>query len=343
VSFYQNAQVNVISDRNVGASSVTRQEEVQYPPDPSEGDSYTSEEITDVEDVEDPSGEIINAISSEIPATELPPLSRTGRHLAPPTSHNRSRLFATLTMKRPHGQTSKYRCFAWRFEGEIPEQVVHPITIGKLDEMRCEYCGAVYFWLESAKSDEGYRTCCMRGQIKRPPFEEPGNPVLNLFTGNSVRSKHFQTNIRTYNTLMSFGNTIAKWKNPGGPGRRSPWALTVNGQISRIMNWGMPDSEGHVDRGDQLYFLDNLEEAVEARIRRAERSFQEKPLPEVLTILEEYLRGKNPYAASFRILNEVLRSRRTSDNAQTTNIILAINPVPADMGWRKRRVPHSER
>jgi len=142
---------------------------------------------------------------------------------------------------------------------------------------------------------------------------------------------------------MSFGNTIAKWKNSGGPGRRSPWALTVNGQITRIINWGMPESEGHVDHGDQLYFLDNLEGAVEARIRRAEQSSQEKPLPEILTILEEYLRAKNPYAASFRMLNEVLRSRRTSDIAQTTNIILAINPVPADIGWRKRRVPLSER
>jgi len=138
---------------------------------------------------------------------------------------------------------------------------------------------------------------------------------------------------------MSFGNTIAKWKNPGGPGRRSPWALTVNGQISRIMNLGMREWEGHVDRGDQLYFLDNLEEAVEARIRRVKHSFQEKPLPEVLTILEEYLRGKNHYAASFRMLNEV----RTSDDAQTTNIILAINPIPADIGWRMRRVPLSER
>jgi len=133
----------MISDRNVKGSSVICQEEVLYTPESSEGDSYTSEQYTDVEDMDDPSGEIINGISSQIPATEHPPLSRTGRHLAPPTSHNRSRLFATLTMKRPHGQTSQYRCFAWRFEGEIPEQVVHPITIGKLDEMRCEYCGAV--------------------------------------------------------------------------------------------------------------------------------------------------------------------------------------------------------
>jgi len=50
----------------------------------------------------------------------------------------------------------------------------------------------------------------------------------------------------------------------------------------------MPESEGQVDRGDQLYFLDYLEEAVEARIRRAEHSFEEKPLPGILTILEEY-------------------------------------------------------
>jgi len=154
----------------------------------------------------------------------------------------------------------------------------------------------------------------MRGQIKcpPPPFEEPGRPVLDSFTGTSERSKHFQTNIHIYNMLMSFGNTIAKWKNPGGPGRRSPWALTVNGQITRFMNRGMPESEGHVDRGNELYFLDNLEEAVEARIRRAEQSFQERPLPEILAILEECLRAKSPYAASSRILNEVLRSQRTS-------------------------------
>jgi len=69
------------------------------------------------------------------------------------------------------------------------------------------------------------------------------------------------------------------------------------------MNWGMPESEGHVDRGDQLYFLVNLDEAVEARIRRAEQSFQERPLPEIFAILEEYLRAKIPFAASFRMLN----------------------------------------
>jgi len=219
----------MLSDRNVEGSSANYLEEIQYRPEPSEGDSSTSEEYTDVEDIDDPAAEIVPGIATQIPATQLPPLSRTGRHLAPPTSHNLSRLSATLTMKRPHGQTSQYRCFAWRFEGGIPEEVVHPRTIGKLDEMRCEHCGAVYFWLESAKSDEGYRTCCMRRQIKCPPFVEPGNPVLDLFTATSERSKHFQTNIRTYNTLMSFGKTFAKWKNPGGPGRRSPWALTVNG------------------------------------------------------------------------------------------------------------------
>jgi len=120
---FRSAQVNLLTDRNVQGTSAACQMEIEYRPEPSEGESSTSEVYTDDEDMDDPAAAIVNERRTQIQVTQLPALSRTGRHLAPPTSHNRSRLFAT---QRPHGQSSQYRCFAWRLEGEVPEEVVHP-------------------------------------------------------------------------------------------------------------------------------------------------------------------------------------------------------------------------
>lgn len=68
----------------------------------------------------------------------------------------------------------------------------------------CQYCKALKFNTETPG------LCCANGKVKLPALNPPPEPLLSLVSGTAPRSKHFLTNIQTYNSsfqMTSFGAT----------------------------------------------------------------------------------------------------------------------------------------
>lgn len=88
----------------------------------------------------------------------------------------------------------------------------------------CRHCGAIV-WHEE-RTQKGYNAknpkfgiCCSHGRVVLPHYTEPPQQIYNLFCNNDRRSKNFQANIRSFNSMFSFtsmGGKIKKDINVGG-------------------------------------------------------------------------------------------------------------------------------
>lgn len=63
--------------------------------------------------------------------------------------------------------------------------------------------------------------CCSYGRVVLPSYEYPPNPLDELFYRDDHRSKYFQSNIRSFNSMFAFtsmgGNIIREVNNGTGP------------------------------------------------------------------------------------------------------------------------------
>lgn len=107
----------------------------------------------------------------------------------------------------------------------------HPlILIGDMSKI-CRFCQARCF------PGEAKGICCSDGQVRLTPFEQPPEPILELFSGGYPDSNHFLENIRGYNScfqMTSFGVTS---NTP-----RGGWASTfvAQGQIYHLIGSLLP-------------------------------------------------------------------------------------------------------
>ena len=51
-----------------------------------------------------------------------------------------------------------------------------------------------------------FSTCCMRGIIQLPVISDPPELLKNLLSGDTNNSKHFQHNIRAFNSSLAFAS-----------------------------------------------------------------------------------------------------------------------------------------
>lgn len=81
-----------------------------------------------------------------------------------------------------------------------PQMSFNNISLLQCGEMNihCRYCGAVKF----KKEPPGI--CCANGKFKLESFRNPPDYLRKLLDGNDEYSKHFMTNIRSYNNAFSF-------------------------------------------------------------------------------------------------------------------------------------------
>jgi len=104
------------------------------------------------------------------------------------------------------------------------------------------------------------------------------------------------------------------------------------------MNCSDPTASRTRRHRDQIYFIESIDESVEARLERA-RLFSLAPNRDVFRLVETYIRRENPYAQSYRMLKEVLANVQES---AVNDVILAINPVQWGQSAR-RTVPLEHR
>ena len=90
---------------------------------------------------------------------------------------------------------------------------VTPVGLHYVGSMstECIHCGALSFCGELFK-------CCHHGEVSLPQLCTYPKELLQLLTGNSDRDKHFQTNIRYYNSSFAFASMGAVLAQPSGSG-----------------------------------------------------------------------------------------------------------------------------
>ncbi|CAN0837902.1 ATP-dependent DNA helicase PIF1 [Linum grandiflorum] len=172
----------------------------------------------------------------------------------------------------------------------------------------CAYCGAC-FWLEEALkladrvNNPAFSMCCQLGQVDLPllPTSPPLLDRLLAVNGDSV-SKHFRSNIRSYNAAFQWTSFGAKL-DPRLMHSRGPYSLVLNGENYHYMGSLLPP-DGQPPRYSQLYVHDPTSEDSN---RLASVGGAAKKLhPALITNLKEMLDTYNVLAQSFRRVRDAL-------------------------------------
>lgn len=92
---------------------------------------------------------------------------------------------------------------AFAYDANLNYASLDVVSIGTMSVV-CVYCKAFKFKHETPG------LCCASGQVKLPQLNPPPEPLRSMIIGTSPSSKHFLTNIQTYNScfqMTSFGAT----------------------------------------------------------------------------------------------------------------------------------------
>lgn len=127
---------------------------------------------------------------------------------------------------------------------------------------QCQFCKA-YFWIDERRHGSTilspkYSLCCQNGKVRLPRLERPPTLLGDLLWGNHAKSKHFQQNIRSYNSMFAFtsmGGTIDFAVNNGG----GPPTFRLSGQNYHLIGSLMP-LEGKPPLFGQMYIYDTENE-----------------------------------------------------------------------------------
>ena len=161
--------------------------------------------------------------------------------------------------------------------------------------------------------------CCKNGRVSLPPLRTLPDCLAELLDGATEDSRHFLENIRRYNnafSMTSFGHTAVTQRgwNP---------SFIIQGQVHHRVG-PMEPANGN-ERYLQVYFLDSLEDQVEARTKDVLR-------PHIIESLSDWLRQNNRLVKDIKTSHEKMREK---DNFQTMKIVIKEDLRPA--GEHRRR------
>jgi hypothetical protein len=136
------------------------------------------------------------------------------------------------------------------------------LDIGDMNTI-CGKCGAMVWYAERANKHYAavapkISLCCMKGNISLPLMLEPPPLIRNLFLGLDPRSRHFITNVRSYNNMFSFtsmGGRVVSGGNDGG----GPPTFVISGQNYHRIGSLIPE-DGRRPKFCQLYIYDTQNE-----------------------------------------------------------------------------------
>ncbi|XP_044735689.1 uncharacterized protein LOC123297922 [Chrysoperla carnea] len=151
------------------------------------------------------------------------------------------------------------------------------VVIGKMNNV-CQFCHAKKF------SKETPGLCCMNGKIRLPPIEAPPQEFLHYMLGETLESKHFLQNIRSYNScfqMTSFGATSTNTNR-----NEFEYVFSIQGQIYHKIGSLLPMSnEDH--KFLQVYFIGNEEQEIDQRCTNF-NGLRREIIQDVQRILHKY-------------------------------------------------------
>lgn len=148
------------------------------------------------------------------------------------------------------------------------------LSTGCLDlgypEIQCKWCKAQVWIEERAEKSRPpndsteFSICCQKGFVDIPLLEETPKLLVSLLNGTEPRSKHYQQNIRAYNSMFAFtslgGKVFSKLNNGNGPPQ-----FILSGQNYHRIGSLLPEP-GTTPKFAQLYIYDTQNE-VQNRTR----------------------------------------------------------------------------
>ncbi|RWS22012.1 uncharacterized protein B4U80_01223, partial [Leptotrombidium deliense] len=172
--------------------------------------------------------------------------------------------------------------------------------------IECEICGGYSFTNEQGRSKN---SCCHGGKIILKNLTSYPPDLEKLLKGTDDRSKNFRQNIRIYNNAFAFASFNAKNADIAG---RGPYCMRIVGEAYKLATTSLI-SKGN-PRFGQIYIYDD-NETVTYRTNS-------KISDDLLLYLQTTLRN-NPYAESFRYLNDVFKENK--DESVSLNFVSYCN------------------
>ncbi|XP_045829948.1 uncharacterized protein LOC123921446 isoform X3 [Trifolium pratense] len=171
----------------------------------------------------------------------------------------------------------------------------------------CPKCDALVWDLEKLKKNSHTSAfevslCCMRGKVTIPLMIEPPLLLKNLFNGVDARSRHFISNIRSYNNMFAFtsmGGKILKGENTG----RGPPNFVIGGQNYHRIGSLIPN-EGYRPKFAQMYIYDTEHEVTNRLSHFSDNSTGKNLDPSLVADLLKLMDDHNILVKSFRMVRE---------------------------------------
>jgi hypothetical protein len=132
--------------------------------------------------------------------------------------------------------------------------------------IECQECGAQMWYQERrGKSRESaiptFQMCCANGKVQLPNLRHPPDTLKQLlFDTKSKQSKHFQENIRMYNSMFAFTSPGMKFDKKFN-GSKGPPVLRLHGQPCHRIGSMLP-ANGEAPKFAQLYIYDTDNEVA---------------------------------------------------------------------------------
>ncbi|CAN6835224.1 unnamed protein product, partial [Brassica oleracea var. botrytis] len=167
------------------------------------------------------------------------------------------------------------------------------------DLQECPFFHALV-WEQEKKSTRGrdrtpiFSVCCQQGRVKLPPEPHPPESLKTLLSS----SLHFQQNIRTYNSILTF-TSIGAQIDSKVMHKSGPFTFRIHGQNSHKIGSLVPQS-GKPPKFSQLYIFDTANE-VKNRISAVKRTTKAGELDgNIVKNLIETIDAHNRFVKIFR-------------------------------------------
>ncbi|XP_045792116.1 uncharacterized protein LOC123886886 [Trifolium pratense] len=173
----------------------------------------------------------------------------------------------------------------------------------------CQSCGANMWYQERRQkarhsANPTFQMCCSNGKVQLPLLKNPPESLGNLlFDTKSKQSKHFQQNVRMYNSMFSFTSPGMKFDKRFNHGKGPP-NLRLHGQPCHRIGSMLPNI-GDPPKFAQLYIYDTDNELAN-RIHsvRDNKSID----PDIVRSLSRMLDEHNVHAKAFRMARDKLQA-----------------------------------
>ncbi|KAL3656101.1 hypothetical protein CASFOL_000497 [Castilleja foliolosa] len=199
-----------------------------------------------------------------------------------------------------------------RQDKNVIDHPVLPSEYGDLGDAsyECQFCHAE-FWLDERCQKKGsyihprYNGCCQGGKVDLPRLAEPPSFLRDLLHGNSSRSKHFQDNIRSYNSMFCFTSMGGKVDHTINKGS-GPRIFRLHGQKYHLIGSLLPE-DGTTPKFAQVYIYDT-ENEVFNRKNSVRGSFGANNLcDDVIEGLKQMLDDNNKLVKKFRMAKNTIQ------------------------------------